>query len=412
MKPLPRPDQRERRLASLRALKMARSAHAYVRGSTDRFYEWMGSPASAGLPAGPRVWICGDAHVGNVGPLGRCAGEIAVELRDFDQTALGNPSFDLVRLALSLAMAARGSDLPGVTTARMVEELVLGYEHALDGDADPDDLSALPAPLRVTMKRAMRRSWKHLFAERLGGFRKAIPPGRRFWPLSDDERAAVRALVADERIRRLATALECRDDHAEVTLLDAAFWVKGCSSLGLWRAALLVEVGGGGDRDRREDRRARRCLLDVKQAIDTVATHEPGAEARTPADRVVAGARALAPALGERMEAVRLLDRSVFVRELLPQDLKVELDRVTEDQAGQVARYLGSVLGRAQGRQLDRDERRAWGAELGGRRSKNIDAPGWLWSAVVELVALHEAAYLEHCRRYALDRARRAARAA
>ncbi len=33
----------------------------------------------------------------------------------------------LVRLALSLAMAARSSDLPGVVTARLVEELMAGY---------------------------------------------------------------------------------------------------------------------------------------------------------------------------------------------------------------------------------------------------------------------------------------------
>jgi uncharacterized protein (DUF2252 family) len=30
-----------------------------------------------------------------------------------------------------------------------------------------------------------------------------------------------------------------------------------------------------------------------------------------------------------------------------------------------------------------------------------------LWSAVVQLVASHESAYLEHCRQYALDAARR-----
>jgi uncharacterized protein (DUF2252 family) len=28
-----------------------------------------------------------------------------------------------------------------------------------------------------------------------------------------------------------------------------------------------------------------------------------------------------------------------------------------------------------------------------------------LWSSVVELIALHEAAYLDHCRRYALAEA-------
>jgi len=33
---------------------------------------------------------------------------------------------------------------------------------------------------------------------------------------------------------------------------------------------------------------------------------------------------------------------------------------------------------------------------------KSLDAPGWLWKSVVELVAEHEIAYLEHCRRYAM----------
>jgi uncharacterized protein (DUF2252 family) len=32
-----------------------------------------------------------------------------------DQTVIGNPARDLIRLGLSLATAARGSDLPGIT---------------------------------------------------------------------------------------------------------------------------------------------------------------------------------------------------------------------------------------------------------------------------------------------------------
>jgi uncharacterized protein (DUF2252 family) len=36
-------------------------------------------------------------------------------------------------------------------------------------------------------------------------------------------------------------------------------------------------------------------------------------------------------------------------------------------------------------------------------RVSGLDAPSWLWSSVVELVANHEAAYLEHCRKYALE---------
>jgi uncharacterized protein (DUF2252 family) len=38
-------------------------------------------------------------------------------------------------------------------------------------------------------------------------------------------------------------------------------------------------------------------------------------------------------------------------------------------------------------------------------RSKKLDAPSWLWTSIVELVARHESAYLEHCRQYALNAA-------
>ena len=117
---------------------MARSAHAYVRGSTVRFYEWLESSRRGKLPEGPPVWICGDCHVGNLGPLADAKGHVLVQIRDLDQTVIGNPAHDLVRLGLSLASAARGSDLPGVTTARILEELVAGYLNALATDFETD----------------------------------------------------------------------------------------------------------------------------------------------------------------------------------------------------------------------------------------------------------------------------------
>ena len=81
--------------ASLAAL--ARSAHAYVRGSTVSFYEWLESSRRVKLPEGPPVWICGDCHVGNLGPLADTKGRVLVQIRDLDQTVIGNPAHDLVR---------------------------------------------------------------------------------------------------------------------------------------------------------------------------------------------------------------------------------------------------------------------------------------------------------------------------
>ena len=80
---------------------MARSAHAYVRGSTVKFYEWL--EASAGkVPEGPPIWICGDCHIGNLGPLADANSRVAIQIRDLDQTVIGNPAHDLIRLGLSL----------------------------------------------------------------------------------------------------------------------------------------------------------------------------------------------------------------------------------------------------------------------------------------------------------------------
>ena len=44
-----------------------------------------------------------------------------------------------------------------------------------------------------------------------------------------------------------------------------------------------------------------------------------------------------------------------------------------------------------------------WIKELKRNQSKTIEAPFWLWRSIVELMSVHEAGYLEHCRRYALS---------
>src|ERR1700744_3813299 len=127
----PSPEDRSALLADRRNAKMARSAHAYMRGNTVKFYEWLETAAGKSLPQGPPVWICGDCHVGNLGPVANLAGRLNIQIRDLDQTVVGNPVHDLIRLGLSLATAARSSDLPGITTARMIEEMMVGYGSAL-----------------------------------------------------------------------------------------------------------------------------------------------------------------------------------------------------------------------------------------------------------------------------------------
>jgi uncharacterized protein (DUF2252 family) len=393
---LPTPAERTAALKERRQLKMARSAHAYVRGNTKNFYDWLEGSTGQAVPAGPPIWICGDCHAGNIGPIASAKGTVAIQIRDLDQTVIGNPAHDLIRLGLSMASAARGSDLPGVTTARMMEQLIEGYEQSFGAAADVDE--EWPEVVQVAMKAASKRKWKDLARERIEDTTPAIPLGRTFWPLSDEEREAVVALFATDAGRRLVTVLKSRADDAEIEVVDAAYWVKGCSSLGLLRSAVLVSVGG---------KKGELCLVDVKEAVPALAPHSPEVEMPTDhGERVVAGAWHLSPALGDRMMAAKVLDRPVFVRELLPQDLKFDVADLTCDEAMRLSRYLAMVVGKAHARQMDEATRKQWQDELSGHRCKTLDAPSWLWASVVDLLATHEKAYLEHCRRYATQAAR------
>lgn len=395
----PNPDERQKILARTRNLKMARSSHAYVRGNTSKFYEWLDSLKSGSLPEGPPIWICGDCHTGNLGPVADAKGRVEVQIRDLDQTIVGNPAHDLIRLALSLASAARGSDLPGVTTAKMLEQIMDGYEQAFGDTPDPGgDIEAPPESVRLVMRQAIRRSWRHLAKERIENTNPDIPLGRRFWPISDKEQDAIEALFAAESMRLLVTQLRSRENDARVDLLDSAYWVKGCSSLGRLRYAVLLNVGPNGSKTKDF------CLVDIKEAVAAAAPRYPVSSIpEDNAERVVEGARHLAPFLGQRMKAVQFLNKSVFVRELLPQDLKIELEQLTPDEAMRAARFLATVVGRAHARQMDMATRKGWKADLLKNRSKSLDAPSWLWRSTVDLLVSHEGAYLEHCRRYALE---------
>jgi uncharacterized protein (DUF2252 family) len=384
-------------LEERRKLKMARSAHAYVRGNTLQFYEWLNAGSGDKLPQGPPIWICGDCHLGNLGPVANADGKVEIEIRDLDQTVIGNPAHDLIRLGLSLATAARGSDLPGVTTALMMEQMVLGYQSALvSGQTKkPAKNSKELQPIEKVLNQSMNRKWRHLAQERIEDVKPTIPLGERFWALDKNEKTEIAKLFETEEVRKLITSFKHRDDDAKIRVLDAAYWMKGCSSLGRLRYAVLLGVGPKKDKEF--------CLVDIKEAVRAAAPAAKNADMpKDFAKRVVTGASRLSPFLGERMLAAKFLSRSVVLRELMPQDLKLEMDRLTREEAVAAAGFLAGVVGKAHARQMDAATRKHWAAQLTRNRSKDLNAPNWMWNSIVELIASHETAYLEHCRRYAM----------
>ena len=278
--------------------------------------------------------------------------------------------------------------------ARILEQMIEGYGLAMA--KQDDDPVKRPKSVGVVLKRAVARSWKHLAKERIEDTKPAIPLGEKFWPLARTEMAEIKRIFKGEDARKLATMLRSRDDDARVEVVDAAYWMKGCSSLGRLRLAVLLNVANG--------RKGNLCLMDLKEATRAAAPQYRNASMpRNPAVRVVEGARHLSPFLGERMLAAQFASRPIFVRELLPQDLKLEIAQLTRVEAMRAATFLARVVGKAHARQMDAATRLRWQRDLNRSRSKSMDAPSWLWSSVVALVASHEAAYLEHCRKFAME---------
>jgi uncharacterized protein (DUF2252 family) len=251
---------------------------------------------------GTRKWrgpICGDCHVGNLGPVANADGRFKVEIRDFDQTVIGNPAHDLIRLGLSLAAAAVVSDLPGLTIAEILEAMIAHYEAAFSAASDKPGHLEEPKTIRKVNQRAADANWTTLAAEDMDGQNFRLPLGKSFWPLLVEERHEIEKLFRNEEIRRLVTEGEGRDDDADVRMIDAAYWRKGCSSLGHLRYAVLPQIGYKSDR-------RRHCLLDFKEAVRPQAPHAAGGMPRDYARRVMTGASHLSPYLGSRMQAVEI----------------------------------------------------------------------------------------------------------
>jgi uncharacterized protein (DUF2252 family) len=143
------------------------------------------------------------------------------------------------------------------------------------------------------------------------------------------------------------------------------------------------------------------CLMDIKEATSPIVPMPHSVTLpKDDGERVLEGARQLSPALGDRMRSSTLLGRPVFVRELLPQDLKLDIVSLKQKKVRRLAAYLGHVVGRAHARQMDDHARKEWCRQLKKNHSHSLQAPSWLWRTTLGLLAEHERIYLEHCRRY------------
>jgi uncharacterized protein (DUF2252 family) len=181
--------------------KMAADPFAFYRGSACLFYaDVAGAEDPWADERTARVWIQGDLHCENFGTYMNAEGALVFDVNDYDEAYLGHFTWDLQRLAASLALLGFGKALSDDTIREMTATVVRAYlarVHAFtEGERDHEFALTLETAEGVLLDvlRAARMQTRIALLERTTTishddrvFREG--PGVRM--LADDERAEV-----------------------------------------------------------------------------------------------------------------------------------------------------------------------------------------------------------------------------
>ena len=305
--------QRLPALAALRYQRMQADAFAFFRGSAPLYYARLA--AAPPLPASPAVWLCGDAHVENVGSYRGDNDLVYFDVNDFDEALRGPLLWDVGRLAVSVLLAAARFGMPAAGRQAAVRELLATYAATLaTGKAYWLERATATGVVRQLLKAVAHRRARTLLAgraRRRGGWH--LRPGPAILALSAAEHTAVRAAV--EAWRLVHPAPPCGP------VLDVAQRITGVGSLGVPRYIVLAKHLRPGKLP---------LLLDFKLAVPAAACGS--AELVQPAwpseaHRVVQAQtwlQAVPPAL---LQAVPLLGHSFVLRALQPVADKLNFER-------------------------------------------------------------------------------------
>ena len=110
--------------------KMAADPHSFYRGTACLFYADVtrdGDPFCDERSG--RIWVHGDLHVENFGTYLNADGRLVFDVNDFDEAYLGHYTWDLQRMAASLALLGYAKALSDETIEAMITAYGLSLIH-------------------------------------------------------------------------------------------------------------------------------------------------------------------------------------------------------------------------------------------------------------------------------------------
>jgi uncharacterized protein (DUF2252 family) len=366
--------------------RMTVSPLALLRGSAPLFYEVVARHPALGEGPPGEGWLVGDAHLENfgayrTGPLSTLETRqshakegVVFNLNDFDDAFVGPWRYDVLRLLTSLILGGREMGIDGPRALALCHALL--DAHA--GSAfHRKRIPAGPAVIVSLVEKVQQRTRTQLLDARtevVGGARRFVR-GERYEALVPKLRAKTEKAFARYG-KKLSRTDRVPADALEV--IDAAFRVAGTGSLGCLRIAVLVRGKGGRDGA---------WVFDMKSQGAPSAACLVRAPRLDPADRVATAIGACLARPPRMIGATKIRSASMFVRRLMPQEDKLDLATIADDELEPLARHLGALLGAAHRRSARRMPRRPWSEEDGAV----------LLARAMALAGAHEAMYLAYC---------------
>ncbi|GAB7183721.1 DUF2252 domain-containing protein [Kitasatospora sp. Ki12] len=145
--------------------KMAASAFAFYRGTAALYYADLTSEQYGRFGAPfldertSRVWIHGDLHAENFGTYLNSEGRLVFNVNDFDEAYVGAFTWDVQRLAASLALIGYAKALSDETITQLVTAFAEAYRgriaaHVEAADTEPYTLETASGPVLETLRQA------------------------------------------------------------------------------------------------------------------------------------------------------------------------------------------------------------------------------------------------------------------
>jgi uncharacterized protein (DUF2252 family) len=342
-------------LVALRQQRMAASPFTFYRGSAVVMAADLASLPVTGIT----VQACGDAHIANFGMFATPERNVIFDLNDFDETLPGPWEWDVLRLATSVALAARARSFSSKAEKRAVLAGLRAYREAMTHFATLSPLEVwyqrvdvkrvireTPVHRRVlrrVLNRARRRTAEQILPKlTLGSPPEFVDQPPTFRRLQLDDEGAEIARDAHGRYREtlLPHVRTLRDRYK---LHDVAMKVVGVGSVGTVCMVSLSLAEHGAP-----------LLLQIKEAEASVLeAYVKPSEFANHGERVVNGQRLLQAAADIFLGWFSLADRDYYVRQLRDMKGSPNLDVVTPTQLEFTAEYCGWTLARAHARSGD-----------------------------------------------------------